>query len=99
MRRTPFGKSPELERLSPPRASIRDALLFDVRDQQGSADVTLAERRVDSWTFAPWLLLAGHLIIAVTLLMHHRASASQATDVSVFVPLGVSLVLDLVAGL
>ena len=48
MRRTLFGKSPELERLAPPRASIRDALSFDVTDQQASADMTLAERRVDS---------------------------------------------------
>ena len=64
MRRTMFGKSPELERLAPPRASISEALLFDVSDQQASADLTLAERRVESWSFAPWQLLAGHLIIA-----------------------------------
>ncbi len=63
MRRTVFGKSPERELLAPSRASIRDALLFDLADQQASADLTLAERRVESWTFAPWLLLAGHLII------------------------------------
>ena len=54
MRRTLFGKSPELERLAPPRASIaRCALRSTSRDQQASADMTLAERRVDSWTFAP----------------------------------------------
>ena len=78
MRRTLFGKSTELERLAPPRASVRDALLFDVRDHEASTDLTLAERRADSWTFAPWLLLAGHLILATTLLLQERPPASQA---------------------
>jgi len=99
MRRTLFGKSPELERLAPPRASFRDALLFDVRDQQASADLTLAEHRVDSWTFAPWLLLAGHLIIAASLLMQIQRSESGGALASVFIPLAASLALDLVAGL
>ena len=56
MRRTLFGKSSERERLAPPRASVREALLFDIRDHEASTDLTLAERRADSWTFAPWLL-------------------------------------------
>jgi diguanylate cyclase (GGDEF)-like protein len=98
MRRTLFGKSPELERLAPPRASIRDALLFDVSDQEASADMTLAERRVDSWTFAPWLLLAGHLIIAATLLVQDRPAASQSTLAAVLIPLVTSVALDAVAG-
>jgi diguanylate cyclase (GGDEF)-like protein len=98
MRRTLFGKSPELERLAPPRASIRDALLFDVSDQQASADLALAERRVESWTFAPWLLLAGHLVIAIALVMQPRSAASHSSLLSVFGPLGASLMLDLAAG-
>ena len=95
MRRTLFGKSPELERLAPPRASIVDALFFDVRDHEASADLALAERRVDSWTFAPWLLLAGHVIMASTLLLHdmHRSSAAA------LVPFLACLATDLVAGL
>jgi diguanylate cyclase (GGDEF)-like protein len=99
MRRTLFGKSPELERLAPSRASIGDALLFDVVDQQASADLTLAERRVDGWTFAPWLLLAGHLVIAATLLIQDRPSASGVSIFSVFVPMAAAIALDLVAGL
>jgi diguanylate cyclase (GGDEF)-like protein len=91
MRRTMFGKSPELERLAPPRASIRDALLFDVTDQQASANLTLAERRVEGWTFAPWLLLAGHVIVGVSLLIQeHRAAAGL---VSVLVPLAMAIAL------
>ena len=53
-------------------ASVRDALLFDVRDHEASTDQTLAERRADSWTFAPWLLFVGHIIIAITLLLQDR---------------------------
>jgi diguanylate cyclase (GGDEF)-like protein len=99
MRRTLFGKSTELERLAPPRASVRDALLFDVRDHESSADQALAERRAESWTFAPWLLLAGHLIIGITLLLEDRPAASSAVLASVFVPLALSLTIDGVAGL
>jgi diguanylate cyclase (GGDEF)-like protein len=99
MRRTLFGKAPELERLAPPRASVRDALLFDVRDHEASNDLTLAERRVDGWKFAPWLLLAGHLIITATLLLQNRGAASQQVMASVFVPLLLSLTTDVVAGL
>ena len=99
MRRKMFGKSPSLERLAPPRASLWDALSFDISDQQESADLTLAERRADSWTFGPWLLLAGHFIIAAALLWQDRPVASQATLVSFSVPLAASLILDLTAGI
>jgi diguanylate cyclase (GGDEF)-like protein len=98
MRRTLFGKSTELERLAPPRASVRDALLFDVRDHDASTDQTLAERRAESWTFAPWLLLVGHLILAITLVLQERPPASQAVLASVFVPLTLTLLIDVIAG-
>jgi diguanylate cyclase (GGDEF)-like protein len=98
MRRTLFGKSTELERLAPPRASVREALLFDVRDHEASTDLTLAERRAESWTFAPWLLLVGHLILAITLVMQKRPPASQAVLASVFVPLALALLIDVIAG-
>ena len=91
MRRTMFGKSPELERLAPPRASISEALLFDVSDQQASADLTLAERRVESWTFAPWLLLAGHLIITGCLVVETWWSQPHGSLFSVLAPLLGSL--------
>jgi diguanylate cyclase (GGDEF)-like protein len=98
MRRTLFGKSPELERIAPPRASISDALLFDVSDQQASSDLALAERRLESWTFAPWLLLAGHLIISGALIVESIFARSHVGWLSVFGPLIGSVVLDLVAG-
>ncbi len=98
MRRTLFGKIPEVERLVPPQISVGEALLFDIRDHHTSADVTLAERRVSAWTYAPWLLLAGHLIIALTMLAQTRPPASSSTFAGVFAPLGLSLAADLAAG-
>ena len=99
MRRTLFGKSQELERLAPPRASMRDALLFDIRDHEASADLTLAERRVDSWTFGPWLLLAGHIIVMATVLLQNHHGAANGSLFSVLLPLAVSLGADVLAGL
>jgi diguanylate cyclase (GGDEF)-like protein len=98
MRRKLFGKPAELERLAPPRASIRDALLFDICDQQDSADLTLAERRVDSWTFGPWLLFAGHVIIAVTLIAQGRLVGPGSTLASVLAPMTASLATDVAMG-
>ena len=61
MRRTLFGKSPQSKFIRPRARPCSEALLFDVRDHSESADLTLAERRLASWMFAPWLLLSGHL--------------------------------------
>ena len=97
MRRNLFGKSPEVEHLTPARASASEALFFDVREHDSTADLTLAERRVGAWVFAPGLLLCGHLIIGISLLLQDRPPASWATLASVFVPLILSLATDLTA--
>src|SRR5262249_14592087 len=99
MRRTLFGRSSEVELPTEARASVREALVFDVRDHSESADLTLAERRAGSWVFAPWLLFSGHLIIAISLVLQDRPQASWSTLASVFIPLAVSLGLDAAAGL
>jgi diguanylate cyclase (GGDEF)-like protein len=83
----------------PARASAREALLFDLQDHSNSPDLTLAERRVDSWIYAPWLLLSGHLIIAASLLMQNRSQTSWSALATVSVPLGLSMALDALAGL
>jgi diguanylate cyclase (GGDEF)-like protein len=98
MRRTLFGKSPALELAVPARVSAREVLLFDVRDHDSSADLNLAERRVGGWFFAPWLLFAGHLIVASALLFQSVASANVGPIASVFTPLILSLVSDAAAG-
>src|SRR5690348_13802036 len=99
MRRALFGKSPEIELPTAARVSAREALLFDIRDHEASNDFTLAERRINGWTFAPWLLLASHIVVTATLIFQDRSAASWGAVASAMTPLGLSLLLDLAAGL
>jgi len=85
MRRNLFGRSPEVERLTPARISANEAMTFDVRDHEASTDHTLIERRVGSWSLTPWFILAGHLILSVGLLMQNRPAGSSAALSSVLV--------------
>jgi diguanylate cyclase (GGDEF)-like protein len=98
MRRTLFGKSSEVELRTAARASAKEALLFDVRDHSATGDLTLAERRVGSWVFAPWLLLAGHIAVALSLVVAGSAEASWAAAVSAGLPLMLSIAADALAG-
>jgi len=99
MRRTLFGKSPEIERLAPTRVSAREALTFDIIDHESSVDQTLIERRVGAWSVAPWLLFVGHIIIGTSLLLQDRPPASSAALTAVFLPFGLSLAADVAAGM
>src|SRR5206468_9179402 len=99
MRRTIIGRSAELELHARPRAEAREALLFDVRDHAGTVDQTLAERRVGSWTFAPWLMLTGHLILSLTMLMEGRSPAELGTVARVCLPILLAVLVDAAAGL
>ena len=99
MRRTLFGRKSEVDQIASAQVSVREALLFDIRDHEASADLTLIERRVGSWSFGPWLLLTGHVIIATSLLLQDRPPATPEMLAMVFVPLGLSLLVDAIAGL
>ena len=91
MRRTIFGKPPEVELNAPARALAREALSFDVRDHTGSVDLTLAERRVASWTFAPWLMLFAHIVLLISGLLQAIPPASFALKAA---PLALAMILD-----
>jgi len=96
MRRNLFGRPSELPTAT--GTSAQEALLFDVRDQTESADLTLAERRLGNWEFAPWLVFAGHLIIAASLLLQKPPYGGWAPPASVSIPLVLALVLDAASG-
>ena len=98
MRRTLFGKPPAVELHTPARASVREALLFDVVDHLDSANFALGERRLANWMYAPWLLLSGHLALALGLFFEAPPQASGAVLAGALVPLGFSLALDAAAG-
>ncbi|HZU50620.1 MAG TPA: EAL domain-containing protein [Sphingomicrobium sp.] len=97
MRRTIFRKPPEVELQAPARARAQEALLFDLRDHSESFDLALAERRLGAWTYAPWLVLAGHVLIAASFLFHAPVP-STATAAGIVAPLIVSILLDCAAG-
>jgi diguanylate cyclase (GGDEF)-like protein len=99
MRRTLFGKSPDVERLTAARISAREALTFDIREHEAATDQTLIERRVGSWCYCPWLLLASHVIVGISLLLQERPPASADVLAMVLVPLTLSAIVDVLAGL
>ena len=99
MRRNLFGKSPQAEHLAPAGASVSEALFFDIREHDSSADLTLAERRANAFAFAPWLLLTAHLIVTTALLFQDRPPASWGTLISVAVPVVLSVLTDVAAGM
>ncbi len=94
-----FGRSSNSGVPAPARASTRESLLFDLRDHETSTDLTLAERRIDGWTFAPWFLLASHCVLTIALVFEPRQPASWAALMGVCIPLGLALLTDLAAGL
>jgi len=96
MRRTLFRKSEEIH--PPVRASVSEVLWFDISDHSESADLTLAERRLGAWGYAPWLLLAGHLAIMLGFLLDSPSKLNATALVSVGVPLFASIAADAVAG-
>jgi diguanylate cyclase (GGDEF)-like protein len=98
MRRSLFGRPSEHELPAATRTSAKEALLFDVRDHSESADLALAERRVGSWTFAPWLLLAGHLAVALSLLFGPAPGLHSGSIARVVVPVALAVAFDAGAG-
>jgi diguanylate cyclase (GGDEF)-like protein len=99
MRRTLFGNIQGREQAAPVRVSPAEALLFDIREHHSSRDQSLAERRVASWTFIPWLLFVGKLVIATGLLLEGGAQAGWTRFAAVALPLCLSLATDVVAAL
>src|SRR5947209_493743 len=97
MRRTLFRKSEEVH--LPVRSSVREVLLFDVRDHSDSADLALAERRLGAWSFGPWLLLTGHIVLALSVSLDGATPPSWTTAVRTGLLLAGSLTLDASAGL
>nr|WP_294169015.1 EAL domain-containing protein [uncultured Sphingomonas sp.] len=89
------------ERTAANRASIREALLFDVVAAESESDRTLARRRVGMFTYAPWLLAATNAVVGLSLLVQGFRHDSGWTGVfSTALPLLLAILLDaLAAGL
>ena len=76
------------------RASVKDALTFDLRSPNTSDDDSLASQRVAMFDLAPALLGATHLIWGIACFFLHPISISAPLSCNPLVPLLSVLVLD-----
>jgi diguanylate cyclase (GGDEF)-like protein len=81
------------------RASIREAMTFDVLPPESDDDFTLQGKRVAMWAYAPWLLAATHLIVCLSLLAHGAGEMPLGDLLLATLPVVLALVLDGVAGM
>ncbi|MDP9423957.1 MAG: EAL domain-containing protein [Pseudomonadota bacterium] len=79
------------------RASVRDALTFDLRAPDTSDDDSLAMQRVAMFELAPALLGATHLVWGLACLVMHPAGGFQPTASNPITPVLAVLLLDVLA--
>jgi len=98
MRRTRLGVVME-ERGFTPRASVREALLFDVAPAETEGDRTLADRRIRTFGSSPLLLAATHAVVGVTVLLQGVNGSSWGEVFTALLPLILAMLLDGAVGL
>jgi diguanylate cyclase (GGDEF)-like protein len=92
MRRSRFAKAIEVSEVSE-RASVGDALRFDVTTPDTSAEESLCEWRLSAMQHAPLVLGVTHLFVAVTcILLSSSYSYSSISDNPIIVSLLVLMV-------
>ena len=96
MRRARFARAVEKVGAPPERASVGEALWFDVRSSDSAGDDSLLASRVSGLDHAAIILAATHLLTGVAfLIMHGSEPAGQIFSSAV--PLILVLLLDVVA--
>ena len=76
------------------RASVRDALTFDLRTPETSDDDSLAAQRVAMFDLAPALLGATHLVWGLACVLIHPLSIFAPLSCNPLAPLAAVLTLD-----
>jgi diguanylate cyclase (GGDEF)-like protein len=79
------------------RASVKDALTFDLRSPDTSDDDSLASQRVAMFDLAPALLGATHLIWGIACFFLHPISPTAPLSCNPLIPLLSALALDALA--
>ncbi|MDQ3483394.1 MAG: EAL domain-containing protein [Pseudomonadota bacterium] len=98
MARTRFAKAVGQTSFgTPERASVREALWFDIEAAETSGDDSLSESRVASLDPAGLLLGTTHLLIGITCLVSFPELARMAAISNPLIPLAMILLLDCVA--
>ena len=97
MARTRFAKAVGQTSFGEPeRASVREALWFDVEAPDSSGEDSLIDSRVASFDHAALLLGATHLLLGAACLVRHPELAMLASVSNPLIPLILILVLDCV---
>jgi diguanylate cyclase (GGDEF)-like protein len=96
MRRTLFGRSREALP-TPARASVGEALLFDISATDGADEESLSEWRVAAFEHTPLLLGATHLLIAISSIVFHPWEATSLSPANPMLPMMAMLLLDAAA--
>src|SRR5687768_13186185 len=97
MRRTRFAGAVEIPGEARSRASVREALWFDILAPDTPDEHSLSAIRVASLDYSALMLGITHLIAAVALLALHPERALSASLTNPVLPMGLLLALDLVA--
>src|SRR5688572_6186612 len=97
MRRTRFAGAVEITSELRARASIREALWFDIRSPDSNDDHSLSAWRVAPLDHSALMLGVTHLIAALALLALHPEQALHRSLANPLIPLSALLALDLVA--
>jgi len=100
MARTRFakavGQSPSG---TPERASVREAVWFDIEASESSGEELLSEMRVAALDHSALLLGTTHLLIGITFVVRHPDLATLASLSNPLIPLMLLLLVDALAAL
>ncbi|HET8535072.1 MAG TPA: diguanylate cyclase, partial [Sphingomicrobium sp.] len=94
MPRTRFAKAVNPSFGSSDRASVREALWFDIEAAESADDRSLSEARVASLDYTAILLGATHLMLGITCFLRHPDLLSARIVSNPAIPLALILLLD-----
>ncbi|WP_310467348.1 EAL domain-containing protein [Sphingomonas sp.] len=97
MRRSRFARAVGSSNEAPDRASISEALWFDIRSADSPGDDALSATRVAALDHCAVLLGFTHLVAWIASLVFHRDSATTLAFSNPLVPLSGLLLLDVAA--
>ena len=82
-----------------PRASVREAITFDVLPPRDDDDLTLQSKRMAMWAYGPILLAATHFIVGLILLVREGGNMDGNQLAMALALVAIALLLDAGAGL
>ncbi|MEO5972616.1 MAG: EAL domain-containing protein [Sphingomicrobium sp.] len=97
MRRSRFARAVGTNSEAPDRASVGEAMWFDIRSAESAGDDALSSGRVAALDHCALLLGFTHLVAWVATLIFHHATAALLSFSNPLAPLSVLLLVDVAA--